>query len=246
MNFIDPAPGQPGNTLQPVRQSGFMLLWLLVFIALLGVGMAAAGTLWHTASQRDKERELLFVGDQYRRALQGYARMTPPQGQPQPESLEDLLHDPRFPHTVRHLRRLYPDPISGQPEWGLLRNEQGGIVGLHSLSDKTPYKTTGFPVDFSEFEGKTEYRQWVYAAVDAATQPQSAKVIPDQGSAPGGQPSEAAPPGSVRSPAQLALLACLQEKERATVAECGPLQGQARSQCHTQVFQRYLSCRRGN
>jgi len=32
----------------------------------MGVALAALGTMWHTASQREKERDLLFVGDQYR------------------------------------------------------------------------------------------------------------------------------------------------------------------------------------
>lgn len=240
---------------RPSRQSGFTLLWLLFFVATLGVGMAAVGTLWHSASQREKERELLFAGDQYRRALESYSRAALAGETRLPKKLDDLLLDPRFPHTVRHLRRLYPDPISGKNEWGLLRDEQGGIAGVHSLSDQSPFKTAGFPAAYLEFEGKTEYRQWVYAAAakpapakDAAAPPGAAADNQENTgnqSNVGEPPAQAAPPARVRSETQLIRLACLQEKERAS-ADCVSLQGQAQSNCHTQVFQRYRACLSGS
>lgn len=242
---------------RPSRQSGFTLLWLLFFVATLGVGMAALGTLWHSASQREKERELLFAGDQYRRALESYSRAARPGEARLPKKLDDLLLDPRFPHTVRHLRRFYPDPITGNNEWGLPRDEQGGITGIHSLSDQAPIKIAGFPVAYAEFEGKTEYRQWVYLAAvkpepakDAAAQSGTADNQENQGNAGnqsgvGEQPAQTEPPIRTRSETQLFRLACLAEKERAS-ADCVSLQGQAQSNCHTQVFQRYRACLSGS
>jgi len=35
--------------------------------------------------------------------------------------LEELLEDPRFPNTVRHLRKPFADPMTGQAEWGLAK-----------------------------------------------------------------------------------------------------------------------------
>ena len=55
-----------------IAQRGFTYVGLLLAVALAGVALAAAGTLWSTVAQRDRELELLFVGDQYRRAIGSY------------------------------------------------------------------------------------------------------------------------------------------------------------------------------
>ena len=233
----------------PIRQNGFAMLWLLFFIATLGIGMAALGVLWHSASQREKERELLFVGDQYRRALESYLKAASPGAAKAPKSLDDLLLDPRFPHTVRHLRRLYPDPITGKSDWGLLRDTHGGIVGIHSQSEKAPFKVDGFPAAYQDFAGKSEYRQWVYSAILQAAPSakadgtESASVNPGSADANASNPAPVAtPPLSVRDETQIARLACLQEKERVSSTECALLQGQAQQHCNTQAFQRYRAC----
>ena len=44
-------------------QSGFGYLLVLLLIALLGIGLGAAGTLWSTESQRVKESDLLYIVD---------------------------------------------------------------------------------------------------------------------------------------------------------------------------------------
>jgi len=146
------------------RQQGFTLLVLLFLIAGFGVAMAALGTLWGALAQREKEAELLFVGDQYRRAIESYYFRTPGKDKNYPPNLEALLRDPRFPATVRHLRRLYLDPFSGSLEWGLVRDARGGIIAVFSTAPGTPYKTAGFPLIYESFEGGTEYRGWVFAA----------------------------------------------------------------------------------
>lgn len=147
------------------RQTGFTLLGLLFLVAVLGVGLAALGTVWETVNQREKEAELLFVGDQYRRALASYNRLGPGGEKHYPRKLEDLLRDPRFPNTVRHLRRLWTDPISGGG-WVLVRDVEGGIQGVHSPSDKVPRKTANFPGEDAAFEGAGSYADWVFVAAD--------------------------------------------------------------------------------
>lgn len=78
-----------------------------------------------------------------------------------PKSLENLLLDPRFPGTVRHLRRLYRDPMTGGG-WGLARRPEGGIEGVHSLSEVAPFRTHAFPEGMEAFEDKTAYREWLF------------------------------------------------------------------------------------
>jgi hypothetical protein len=79
------------------REDGFTLLGLLFLVAGLGVAMAALGTVWHSAAQREKERDLLFAGDQYRRAIESFWNVPLPEGTPRrlPKHFAELLLDPR-------------------------------------------------------------------------------------------------------------------------------------------------------
>lgn len=145
----------------PTGERGFTLLGMLFLVAGLGVGMAALGTTWHTAAQRDKERQLLFVGDQYRRAIESYWQAVPPEQRRLPMTFAELVEDSRFPQPVRHLRRPYRDPFGGE-EWGLVRGPDGGIAGVYSQSDAEPMKRAGFPAVYADFGAAESYRDWQF------------------------------------------------------------------------------------
>jgi type II secretory pathway pseudopilin PulG len=144
------------------RAAGFTYLAVLLLIALMGLGMAAAGMVWHTQLQREKEQDLLFVGDQYRSAIQAYYNSTPGAGKQYPTSLNALLKDPRFPGTRRYLRRLYADPITGSAEWGLVLAPGNGIMGVYSLGGGEPFKQANFRLKDVEFEHKQSYADWKF------------------------------------------------------------------------------------
>lgn len=143
---------------------GYTLLGLLFFIAGLGVGLAALGTHWSAQARKEKEIELLFIGEEYRRALDGYYRAGPGGFQRHPRRLEDLLEDNRFPYVVRHLRRIYRDPMTGESEWGLERDALGDITGIYSKSGQAPRKTSGFPQHQAHFIGAQHYSDWIFRA----------------------------------------------------------------------------------
>lgn len=149
----------------PLAGHGFTYIGLLIFIALMGVALAGTGAVWHTSVRREKERELLFVGDQFRRAIALYYERTPGGAKQFPQALEDLLLDRRYPNTQRYLRRLYADPLTGKPEWGLVRGPEGRIVGVFSLSEEAPLKRAGFPLVYQDFEGKERYGDWRFVHV---------------------------------------------------------------------------------
>lgn len=146
------------------EQRGFTLLGLLFLVAGLGVGLAAVGSLWHTVSQREKERELLFIGRQFSAALDSYRAATQGGVPANPPSLEVLLADNRFPQTVRHLRRLWRDPMTGKPEWGLVRDDAGGILAVYSLSPGAPLKAAGFAKGQETFAEARHYSDWQFKA----------------------------------------------------------------------------------
>ena len=149
------------------RAAGFTYMTVLFIVAIMGAGLALVGEVWHTAAVREKEAELLHVGNQYRRAIERYYLSGP---RLYPRSLSDLLKDTRKPVTERYLRRLYPDPMTGRADWGLIKAPDGGIMGVYSLSDDAPLKTAGFRARDQQFLGATQYREWkfVYELQSAA------------------------------------------------------------------------------
>ena len=156
-----PLPMKPGTTRRRPAggMAGFTYISILFAIAIFGAGLAAAGVVWHTAAAREKERELLFIGGEFRRAFQAY---TSRGAGLYPRTLSDLIEDRRFPNIQRHLRRIYTDPMTGRTEWGLVRAPDGGIMGVHSLSQETPIKTANFDLADKDLEGKTKYSEWKF------------------------------------------------------------------------------------
>lgn len=142
------------------RQDGVTYLAVLFAVALGSIALAGTGALWQMEARRDKEKQLLFIGEEYRRAIASYYDQSP--GNPQyPPRLADLLGDPRFPMPVRHLRRLYADPMSADGQWEVIRRDER-IVGIASRSTQAPIKVGDFPVEQAEFAGATRYADWQF------------------------------------------------------------------------------------
>lgn len=145
-------------------QGGFTFIGIIISVAVLGVGLAGLGQVWSVKAKREREQELLFVGDQFRAAIMSYMAATPA-GKPRyPRQLDDLLDDRRHPVARRHLRQLYADPFTGQADWETVLAPDGGIAALHSRHDGTPMKVGNFPAYYSAFERATSYRDWIFGA----------------------------------------------------------------------------------
>jgi type II secretory pathway pseudopilin PulG len=155
------------------KQAGFTYFGVLILIAALGVTTAAALTLGASVQRRVDEEELLFIGAQYRAAIESYYRASPVGSPHYPMSLQDLLRDPRYPNLIRHLRQLYPDPMTAEVDWVLVPAPEGGIMGVHSASTHTPVKVGNFPPPFQVFEGKESYAEWVFFFSGVASLPAS-------------------------------------------------------------------------
>jgi type II secretory pathway pseudopilin PulG len=202
---------------------------LLLGVVIAGVVLAALGTSWHLMARREREAELLWRGEQYRRALISYGKVSaaslsassaaasylmqpnaamqagtqlgaqattqtgtqastslgtsaqaavsaaksisaatatsvdsasgvdataassPAAG---PRELKDLLEDRRTGKLVRHLRQLYPDPITGL-RWGVQRSADGRVTGVYSISGDHPVRRS---------LGVESYRELVFGA----------------------------------------------------------------------------------
>ena len=139
-------------------QRGFTYLGFLLFVAIAGAGLAAFADIASHTAQREKEAELLFRGEQYRDAIASYYKKE----QRYPKALTELLEDKRFPMPVRHLRRLYRDPITGEDDWGLVEAPGGGVMGVFSRSAEAPVKSGNFSERNREFGEATTYADWKF------------------------------------------------------------------------------------
>lgn len=142
-------------------ERGFTYLGLLFAVAIAGIALAGTGLLWHLESRREKEKELLFIGEEYRRAIASYYNKSPGGDKQYPEKLEDLLLDRRFPMPVRHLRRLYRDPMLPGENWQLILLEER-IIGIASRSSEQPLKIAGFPLGQEDFNNARSYSAWLF------------------------------------------------------------------------------------
>jgi len=155
------------------HQRGAILLSLLVMVVIVGLLAGLAGQSWRSTMQREREAELLWKGLQYRQAIASYHRL----GQTFPSDLEELLRDPRAPGVIRHLRKLYDDPMTGD-SWVLIRTPDQKIVGVRSSSEEEPFRQDGFPEELEGFRGKSTYSEWEFTFVPSKAKQADAAPSP--------------------------------------------------------------------
>jgi type II secretory pathway pseudopilin PulG len=141
---------------------GFTYVGLLALVVVMGLLLAAAGQVASTASQREREKQLLWVGHEYRAAIARYWGHR----RAYPQSLPDLLGAaPDAPVQDRCLRRLYPDPMTNAVDWVVVPAPGGGIMGVASSSKRAPLKTAGFAEADQDFKSARSYGDWQFTFV---------------------------------------------------------------------------------
>ncbi|MFC5480684.1 type II secretion system protein [Massilia suwonensis] len=151
----------------PRRVAGFTYVGLIVFVAILGMVGAATVKVDSLLRRAAAEQELLEIGAAYSAALRSYAAATPKGYTPVPPTLQDLLKDPRFPGTRRHLRKIFVDPITGGTQWGIVyQGENVGVLAVYSLSQAKPLKVANFDARFPHFENREHLSEWKFSAAE--------------------------------------------------------------------------------
>lgn len=166
-----------GNTmplLLPVkRQQGFTMAAVLA--ALLIVALATQGVMTYVSQQAQREREadLLRIGQAYAEAIGTYYESSPGNVKRWPRTFEDLVEDKRFVGIRRHLREIYADPITRSPNWGIVLSENGGIAGVHSLATAPPIRSTPIELGSVTLPAAGRYSDWqfVYRPAAASSAP---------------------------------------------------------------------------
>lgn len=152
---------------------GFSYIGLLLLIAIMNITLAMTASLWSFDLQREKERELLFAGNQFRQAIGLYYEQSPGTVKRYPRQLDALIRDDRYLTVQRYLRQIYRDPMTGETDWQLVPAPDGGIMGVYSNSDKSAIKTGNFSHVDRMFAGKTKYAEWMFVYLPPADHQQA-------------------------------------------------------------------------
>jgi type II secretory pathway pseudopilin PulG len=143
-------------------EQGFAWLLVLVMLAVASAAGAVVAQRWSDQSSREKERQLLLIGDAYSRALAAYRASSPGSDKRYPASLEQLVLDTRFVGVRRHLRTLYADPLTGQADWIVVRDPRGDIMGVHSRSPLKPWSRSPQRLEQTDLPAAERYADWIF------------------------------------------------------------------------------------
>jgi type II secretory pathway pseudopilin PulG len=193
---------------------------LLVGIAVMGVLMSVAMPVWRQASQREKEEELIFRGEQYARAVALFQRKFAGAYAPS----VDVLVEQKF------LRKKYKDPINKNEDFQVVfqisgqrpgqptvapggtpqpqppagpgspstpaAGARGGVLGVMSKSQERSIRL---------YKGRGRYSEWQFVYAPAVAPGPGG--TPQPGQVPGqGQPGQGVPgapvPGGRPGPGQ--------------------------------------------
>lgn len=157
----------------PRQQNGLVLIAVLLMIMLVGMGALSAAEVWSTTRKRQREADLMWVGDQYRKAIESYWKTTPGARKILPTSVAQLLDDNRFPNPVHHLRKAYTDPMTDGEEFELII-KNNSLVGVRSSSAEVPLKTANFPLRYLAFADATDYSKWEFVFTPPVATPTAA------------------------------------------------------------------------
>jgi type II secretory pathway pseudopilin PulG len=140
-----------------------VLLGFLVLLAATGWTVSQWSQRASDERQRENEAELLWVGGQYRQAIESYYNGTPVGVKVLPTKLDELIEDKRFPQPRRHLRRLYTDPMNPGKRMLVLKVGRN-IVGVRSASTAEPFRHAGFEPGDEKFADAVSYADWQFVA----------------------------------------------------------------------------------
>jgi type II secretory pathway pseudopilin PulG len=122
-------------------QKGIAYLSLLVLITIMSITIFIASENLSQKTQRERESQLLFIGEAFRDAIESYYTRDDISEKNYPQTIEQLLADNRGIKFKRHLRQIYYDPFTNETSWGLIKDEKHRIIGIHSLSNQLSIKT---------------------------------------------------------------------------------------------------------
>lgn len=112
--------GPLGGMIESPAEKGYVLLIVMMMAALLLISLAAAAPSIYVEGQREKEKELIFRGEQYARAIELFHA----QFHRYPTSVKELLHT----NDMSFLRQPFRDPMTKSGAWRFMHATATGVV----------------------------------------------------------------------------------------------------------------------
>lgn len=112
-----PGGARPGKS---PAEAGYVLLLVMMMATLLLISLAAAAPSIYVEGQREKEKELIFRGEQYARAIELFHTKF----HRYPISVKELLHT----DNLSFLRQRFRDPMAGNGKWRFIHATANGII----------------------------------------------------------------------------------------------------------------------
>ena len=117
--------------------SGYALLFVMIGVTVLLVSLTAVLPRIYQEAQREREKELIFRGTQYARAIAGFHKKF----QRYPTSISELT---KLTNGFRFLRREFPDPMTSSGKWRYIHANAQGVL-LDSKTQPLPAGAQGQP-----------------------------------------------------------------------------------------------------
>ena len=107
---------------------------LVIFLTAASILLTISVPSYVMQAKREQEKELVFRGEEYTRAIQKYQRTL----NLLPTSVDDLLSS----NGTRFLRKAYADPVSGEPWRVIILNSDGTLTGSNIYPTMANVPTT--------------------------------------------------------------------------------------------------------
>ena len=126
---------------------------LVIFLTAASILLTISVPSYVMEAKREQEKELIFRGEEYTRAIQKYQRTL----NLLPTSVDDLLSS----NGTRFLRKAYADPISGEPWRVIILNADGTLTGsnvyptMANVPTTTSVRNTAQPATAAKGSGST-------------------------------------------------------------------------------------------
>lgn len=145
-------------------QKGFSYVIVMFLVAAVSIVSVRAMENTMTTLRREKEAELLYVGQIYLNAIRSYYENSPGTAKQYPvkgttDAFDALIFDGRNTKSIRHLRKRFRDPITGSRDWGVVY-DGAAVIGVYSTSTQKPIKRDGFSEQLASFKDAATYADW--------------------------------------------------------------------------------------
>ncbi len=145
-------------------KSGYALITAIIAINIFAIFSLMAASMWQREAGRNNEKELIFRGNQYVRAIENFKKKYP---NTFPKNIE-ILEKERF------IRKLYTDPVSENGEWNYVmksrnrRNKTFFIIPSELLSkyiksyDLYGVSSSSPDESYMEYRSMKRYDEWAF------------------------------------------------------------------------------------